>query len=1185
MIKEKQLISRWRFLGGAALRAILYHLLTSLATLLVIIYLTLFGLILAERGRERLPAQPLDALGEALGRTGAYLTNHPTTYYWHKQDMPVGDVVGAAFVHSAGLLIAALGIAVIIGVPLGISAALARRRRRAILIIVLSTLGMSIPSFMLGMLFWVVNIQLYRLGLPRLPVTGFGWDEHMVMPALVLAARPLAQIAQVTYVTLSAVLGQDYIRTAQSKGLRQRVVLLRHALRNTLIPIITTLGTSLRFSLASLPVVEFFFIWPGVGLTLLQAIELGMFSLVTDMIAALGVLFLLTHLALEAIYVLIDPRLRWGGQAVERHEQRTWQERWKDVQAMLAAWWAGLRRPFGGGRSQPLALPPLPISVDDRAAVEGAALASRSSRRRIIRSVVANPALIVGTLLVAGFLVIGLRGEYMTQANPYETHGVMIIEGKLGAPPYPPSSTFPWGTDPVGRDIQALVLSGAKLTLTLALFGALGRMVIGTLLGVLAGWWPGSWVDRLVNGGIATWAAFPVTLFAMILILALGIQQGAWVFVVALSLVGWGEIAQFVRGQVMTIKPQPYMEAAQAIGARVDRLISRYVMPNLLPSLLVLAVLEIGGVLMLLAELGFLNIFMGGGFRMTIGETGAMQPVVYVFSDVPEWGALLANIRNWWRTYPWMGWYPALFFSLAILAFNLWGEGLRRFLDESRVNVSRLFNRYTVVSLALLMFGLGWVLESTAPLSLYRQQAEMFDAGRALADIQALASPRLAGRETGTPGAQAAAEYIAERMKAIGLFPAGQDNTFFQTAPSPRFHLTDVPRLEVLDDQGRAVETLRYRQDFVEYIGPTPTFGTGEGAVVGLALGADPETSGRDPYRIADLGLRDHIIIVREDHIARFNADAVAATLVVTTDADKLQRKYLFGRTSALRPHQIETASPVMWITPQVADRLLATAGSSLAQLDALASRLGRGETALTGEGAKVHVAITGTLAEGLDEKYYNVIGYIPGTGSGIGLDSHAIIVSAYYDGLGTGPDGTVYPGANDNASGVAAMLETARVLKEGPYPPEKTVIFVAWSGGERGEGLSTFDIMNTKIGFSALTLEAVFELSGVGAGSGEAVAIGEGSSFRLIQLIQAAAGRIGVAMTTRGRDSHYGLPVARAGFGGRSALSLYLSWDGSDRTAHTAGDTVETIDPEKLRKLGQTAVLALTVVSREVEY
>lgn len=1140
---------------------------------------------MAERGRERLPARPLDALGEAVGRTVAYLTHHPTAYYWHKQDVPVGDVVGAAFVNSAGLLIAALGIAVVIGVPLGISAALARRRRRAILVIVLSTLGMSIPSFMLGMLFWVVTIQLYRLGLPRLPVTGFGWDEHMVMPALVLATRPLAQIAQVTYVAFSTVLGQDYIRTAQSKGLRQRVVLLRHALRNALIPIITTLGTSLRFSLASLPVVEFFFIWPGVGLTLLQAIELGMTSLVTDMIAALGLLFLLIHLLLEASYMLIDPRLRGGGQAIERREQHTWQERWSDIQAMLAAWWADLRRQFGSLRGQPAHLPPLPVQLDDQAAVEGAALAARSSRRRIVHSVIANPALIVGTLLVSGFLVLAWRGEYMTQANPYETHGVMVIAGKLGAPPYPPSDTFPWGTDPVGRDIQALVLSGAKLTLVLALFGTLGRMVIGTFLGVLAGWWPGSWFDRLVNGGTAVWAAFPATLFAMILILALGIQQGAWVFIVALNAVGWGEIAQFVRGQVMAIKPQPYIEAAQAVGARLDRLLSRYVMPNLLPSLLVLAVLETGGVLMLLAELGFLNIFMGGGFRMTIGESGAMQPVVYVFSDVPEWGALLANIRNWWRTYPWMGWYPALFFSLAILAFNLWGEGLRRFLDESRVNISRLFNRYTLVSSAVLMFGLGWVLQSTAPLSLYRRQAEMFDAQRALADIQALASPRFAGRETGTPGAQAAAEYIAERMKAIGLFPAGRDNTFFQTAPSPRFHLTDMPRLEVLDGQGNTVEALRYRQDFVEYVGPTPTFGEGEGAVVGLALGPDPETSGRDPYRIADLGLRDHVIIVREDHISRLNTGAVAATLVVTTDADKLQRKYLFGRVSALRPHQIEAASPVVWITPQVADRLLVTAGSSLAQLDTLASGLGRGETALTGEGAKVRVAITGTLAEGLDEKYYNVIGYIPGIGSGMGLDSHAIIVSAYYDGLGIGPEGTLYPGANDNASGVAALLEIARVLKAGPYPPEKTVVFVAWSGGERGEGLSTFDIMNAKIGFSSLTLEAVFELSGVGAGDGEAIAIGEGSSFRLIQLIQAAAGRMGATTTTRGRDPHYGLPVTRTGFGGRSVLSLYLSWDSSDRTAHTAGDTFETIDPEKLRKLGQTAVLALTVISREVDY
>jgi ABC-type dipeptide/oligopeptide/nickel transport system permease component len=1144
----------------------------------------LFGLIMAERGRERLPAQPLNALGEAFNRTVAYTTNHPTTYYWHKEDAPVGDVVGDAFGKSAGLLVIALGIAIVLGLPLGISAALARRGPRSAVVIVLSILGVSIPSFMLAMILWIASFELNRRGVLRLPPTGFGWDAHMVMPALVLATRPLAQIAQVTYVTLANVLGEDFIRTARSKGLRQRVVLVRHALRNALVPIITTLGTSLRFSLASLPVVELFFLWPGVGLTLFQAIELDMTLLVTDMIVALGLLFLLINLLLELIYLIIDPRLRAGGQATERHEQHTWRERWADFKAALATWWADVRHQLGVLRRRPAQLAPLPVPapLNGDVGVEGAALASRSSRRRILHSIFGNPALILGGLMVVGLMILAVRGEMMTTANPYRTHGVMRIDGEIGGPPFPPSSTFPWGTDPVGRDIQALVLSGAKLTLTIALFGMLARMALGTFLGILAGWWPGSGFDRLVTSGIATWAAFPATLFAMILVLALGIQQGMWVFIVALGVVGWGEIAQFVRGQVMSIRPQPYIEAAHAVGAGAGRMLSRHVMPNLLPALVILAVLEMGGVLMLLAELGFLNIFMGGGFRVSIAEQGAMQPVHYAFSDVPEWGALLANIRNWWRAYWWMGWFPAIFFSLAILAFNLWGEGLRRFLDESRINVSRLFNRYTALSAVLLVFGLGWVLQSVTPLGLYKRQAEMFDAQRALADIEALASARFAGRETGTPGSEAAAYYIADRMKAVGLLPAGTDNTYLQVAPSPRFHLSMVPRLELLDAQDNVVEALAYRQDFVEYVGPLPTYGEGEGTIVGLALGADPETPGTDVYRLGDLPIEESIVIVRAENVWRMNTSAAAGVLVIADDPDWLARKYLYGRSPGFRSPTAR--SPVMAITPELADRLLQTAGSSLAHLDALKSGLGRGATAVTGAGAKLRMAITGTLTPTLGENYYNVIGYLPGTDSATGLDSHAIIVSAYFDGLGTGPDGTLYPGANDNASGVAAMLEIARAMKQGPYQPKKTILFVAWSGGERYESLSTFDIMNAKIGFHNLQLEAVIELSGVGAGDGAAIALGEGSSFRLVQLYQAAAARLGVATTTRGRDPHYDLP-ARPGFGGRSALSLYASWDGSDASAHHPGDTVATIDPDKLRQSGQTTLLALSVISREVDY
>ena len=140
-----------------------------------------------------------------------------------------------------------------------------------------------------------------------LPPTGFGWDEHAIMPALVLAARPLAQIVQITYVSLMDVLRQDYIRTAHAKGLRQRWVIVRHALRNVLVPVLTTLGASLRFSLASLPVVEVFFVWPGVGLALWRAIGEGNEPIVTDVMVLLGLFFLVVNGLLEAALPHLAP--------------------------------------------------------------------------------------------------------------------------------------------------------------------------------------------------------------------------------------------------------------------------------------------------------------------------------------------------------------------------------------------------------------------------------------------------------------------------------------------------------------------------------------------------------------------------------------------------------------------------------------------------------------------------------------------------------------------------------------------------------------------------------------------------------------------------------------------------------------------------------------------------------------
>ncbi len=599
---------------------------------------------------------------------------------------------------------------------------------------------------------------------------------------------------------------------AQAKGLPRLTIIQRHILPNAAIPVLTIAGASLRYSLASLPVVEYFFAWPGVGLTLLEAIRAGEASLVTDLILSLGAFFLLLNLLLEMIFPRLDPRLRSAedSQSIQdalsaREIIADWVTALKDLAGGVMKSLVDLLRLPGrrqaqqadrGGLSRSAALQPGPAvgkRNNTHATYGGEYPAMTTHAQRGIPGV-RNPALWLGIILALFLVSIVVFGNRLSPGNPYEIHGIMKIDDQINAPPFRPSPPFPWGSDQIGRDVQALVLWGARQTLTLALFGMLARLLVGTMLGLIAGWQSGSRLDRLITGAIDVWAAFPAVLLAMLVIQALGIQQGMGVFVAALAFVGWGEVAQFVREQVRTIQPQLYIEAARSTGASPLRILQHEVLPNLLPALVVLGALEMGAVLLLLAELGFLNIFLGGGFKVEF----QIDKITY-FSDIPEWGALLANIRDWWRSYPWMAWYPSLAFLLSIMAFNLLGEGLRRLLEETPYNLTRLFNRYTLLILAALVTGLGWSLRATAPISIYQSQAEQFNTERAVKDVRALAGPELQGRESGTGGATAAALYIARQMELAGLFPAGEKDSYLQRLPCQLPHLADVPGLEVND--------------------------------------------------------------------------------------------------------------------------------------------------------------------------------------------------------------------------------------------------------------------------------------------------------------------------------------------------------------------------------------------------
>ena len=211
--------------GFSWLNLIMRKVLSSIFILLVIALITLLTLHLADLGKARIPIEFNQTIKSVFQNFSQYLINHPATYVWKKEVVPAWKLVGQLFLNSAGLLLISLTFATLVGGMLGIFAARLRKRNLAPIMILISILGISLPSFLFAMLFWILDFRLYRwLGTSTAPFppTGFGWDAHLVMPALVLAARPLAQIMQITYINTSNILGEDFIRTAKAKGLAPR---------------------------------------------------------------------------------------------------------------------------------------------------------------------------------------------------------------------------------------------------------------------------------------------------------------------------------------------------------------------------------------------------------------------------------------------------------------------------------------------------------------------------------------------------------------------------------------------------------------------------------------------------------------------------------------------------------------------------------------------------------------------------------------------------------------------------------------------------------------------------------------------------------------------------------------------------------------------------------------------------
>ncbi len=288
--------------------AVLVRLLLVTLTFVLIIVLSQVALVSA---RTRLERADLPTIAQqAWEGTSDYFTSlasgslgeATSTSILGGQRRAMGALLLDAYTKSMVLVVLAVGLATVLGIVVGVVAAGSRSARPRRTLLTITTLAVSLPSFLLAILLIIGGGELNaRFGIRLWPTFGFGIDDHLIVPVLVLAARPFAQIANFAYVATDDVLRLDYIRTARAKGLIESAILVRHALGNAAIPIIGAVAGGLSIALSTLPVVEVFFSWPGLGFSLLQAIRRFDAATAGTLLGALAVTIAIVRFGLDAL--------------------------------------------------------------------------------------------------------------------------------------------------------------------------------------------------------------------------------------------------------------------------------------------------------------------------------------------------------------------------------------------------------------------------------------------------------------------------------------------------------------------------------------------------------------------------------------------------------------------------------------------------------------------------------------------------------------------------------------------------------------------------------------------------------------------------------------------------------------------------------------------------------------------
>jgi len=269
---------------------------------------------------------------------------------------------------------------------------------------------------------------------------------------------------------------------------------------------------------------------------------------------------------------------------------------------------------------------------------------------RLVRALMRNPLAMVGLVIIVALLVVAAFAPWIAPFSP--------LEGNLQNRLQPPSATHWMGTDELGRDILSRVIFGARITLYIVLLVAVISAPLGLIVGAVSGYF-GGWVDKVLMGLTDIFLSMPRLIMALAFVAALG--PGIENAVIAIAITAWPVYARIARAETLTFRTAEFISAVQMQGASHARVIWRHVIPLCLSSTIVRVTLDMAGIILTAAGLGFLGL-------------GAQPPL-------PEWGAMISRGRAFILDQWWVATMPGFAIVVVSLGFCLFGDGLRDVLD------------------------------------------------------------------------------------------------------------------------------------------------------------------------------------------------------------------------------------------------------------------------------------------------------------------------------------------------------------------------------------------------------------------------------------------------------------------------------------------------------------------------